>query len=262
METGLANRVAIVAAGSQGLGRAAALALAAEGAHVAICARGKEALEQTSATVRERFRVRVYTEPVDVRDTPAVDEFVKNVDRQFGRIDVCITNAGGPPAKGFLETTDEDWDQAFASNLRSAAAFARAVIPYMQRNRWGRIITISSITVRQPQPQLVLSNAVRAGVMGLVRSLANEFGKDGVLINNVAPGYTATERLKELSERRASVSGQTEEEIERTWIEQIPIQRLGRPEEVADAILWLASERASFVTGQTILVDGGMYKGL
>jgi 3-oxoacyl-[acyl-carrier protein] reductase len=262
METGLANRVAIVAAGSQGLGRAAAFALAAEGAHIAICARGKEALEQTAATVRERFKVRVHAQILDVRDTPAVDEFVKNVDKQFGRIDVCVTNAGGPPAKGFLETTDEDWDSAFALNLRSAAAFARAVIPYMQRNQWGRIIMISSITVRQPQPQLVLSNAVRAGVMGLVRSLANEFGKDGVLVNNVAPGYTATERLKELSGRRALASGQTEEEIERTWIEQIPLQRLGRPEELADAIVWLASERASFVTGQTILVDGGMYKGL
>jgi 3-oxoacyl-[acyl-carrier protein] reductase len=262
METGLANRVAIVAAGSQGLGRAAVLALAAEGAHIAICARGKEALEQAAATVRERFKVRVHAQTLDVRNTPAIDEFVKNVEKQFGRIDVCVTNAGGPPAKGFLETTDEDWDSAFALNLRSAAAFARAVIPPMQRNQWGRIIMISSITVRQPQPQLVLSNAVRAGVMGLVRSLANEFGRDGVLVNNVAPGYTATERLKELSERRALVSGQTEEEIERTWIEQIPLQRLGKPEELADAIVWLASERASFVTGQTILVDGGMYKGL
>jgi 3-oxoacyl-[acyl-carrier protein] reductase len=116
--------------------------------------------------------------------------------------------------------------------------------------------------VRQPQPQLVLSNAVRAGVMGLVRSLANEFGKDGILVNNVAPGYTATERLKELSERAALASGRSEEEIERAWIDQIPLQRLGRPEELADVIVWLASERASFVTGQTILVDGGMYKGL
>jgi 3-oxoacyl-[acyl-carrier protein] reductase len=262
METGLTNRVAIVAAGTQGLGRAAVFALATEGAHIAICARGKEALEQTAATVRERFRVHVHTQTLDVRDTPAVNEFVESVDKQFGRIDVCVTNAGGPPAKGFLETTDEDWDSAFALNLRSAAVFARAVIPHMQRNQWGRIIMISSITVRQPQPQLVLSNAVRAGVMGLVRSLANEFGKDGVLVNNVAPGYTATERLKELSERRALASGQSEEEIERTWIEQIPLQRLGRPEELADAIVWLASERASFVTGQTILVDGGMYKGL
>jgi 3-oxoacyl-[acyl-carrier protein] reductase len=162
----------------------------------------------------------------------------------------------------FLETTDEEWDQAFSLNLRSTAAFARAVIPYMQRNRWGRIVTISSITVRQPQPQLVLSNAVRAGVMGLVRSLANEFGKDGILVNNVAPGYTATERLKELSERAALASGRSEEEVERTWIDQIPLQRLGKPEELADVIVWLASERASFVTGQTILVDGGMYKGL
>jgi 3-oxoacyl-[acyl-carrier protein] reductase len=262
MQTGLANRVAIVAASSQGLGRAAAFALAAEGAHVALCARGSEALEHTATAIRERFKVRVHAQTLDVREGHAIELFVKNVDQLFGRIDVCVTNAGGPPAKWFLETTEEDWDQAFSLNLLSTAVFARAVIPYMQRNRWGRIITISSITVRQPQPQLVLSNAVRAGVMGLVRSLANEFGKDGILVNNVAPGYTATERLKELSERAALSSGRTEQEIERTWIDQIPLQRLGKPEELADVIVWLASERASFVTGQTILVDGGMYKGL
>ena len=262
METGLANRVAIIAASSQGLGRAAAFALAAEGAHVALCARGGEALEHTAAAIRERFKVRVHAETLDVHDTQGIEQFVKNVDRLLGRIDVCVTNAGGPPAKWFLETTDEDWDRAFSLNLRSTAAFARAVIPAMQRNRWGRIITISSITVRQPQPQLVLSNAVRAGVMGLVRSLANEFGKDGILVNNVAPGYTATERLKELAGRAALASGRSEQDIERTWIDQIPLQRLGKPEELADVIVWLASERASFVTGQTILVDGGMYKGL
>jgi 3-oxoacyl-[acyl-carrier protein] reductase len=262
VETGLANRVAIVAASSQGLGRAAAFALAAEGAHVALCARGSEALERTAATIHERYKVRVHSQTLDVRDTAAVEHFVKSVNERFGRVDICVTNAGGPPAKGFLETTDEDWDSAFSLNLRSAAAFARAVAPYMQRSRWGRIITISSITVRQPQPQLVLSNAVRAGVMGLVRSLANELGKDGILVNNVAPGYTATERLKELSTRLAAALHQSEEVVEREWIEQIPLQRLGKPEEVADAVVWLASERASFVTGQTILVDGGMYKGL
>lgn len=262
METGLANRIAIVAASSQGLGRAAAFALAAEGAHLALCARGSETLERTAAEIRERFDVRVYTQTLDVGNTTAVEQFVTDVNKQFDRIDVCVTNAGGPPAKGFLETTDEDWNSAFALNLRSSAAFARAVIPHMQRNQWGRIIMISSITVRQPQPQLVLSNAIRAGVMGLVRSLANEFGKDGILVNNVAPGYTATERLKELSARRAIVSKESEDEVERIWIDQIPLQRLGRPEELADAVVWLASERASFVTGQTILVDGGMYKGL
>jgi len=262
VETGLSGRVAIVAASSQGLGKATALALAAEGTHVALCARGREALDQTAATIRERFPVRVHAQALNVRDSAAIDEFTRDVFGRFGRIDICITNAGGPPAKWFLETSDDDWNEAFALNLRSTAAFARAVIPYMQKQRWGRIITISSITVRQPQPQLVLSNAVRAGVMGLVRSLANEFGKDGILVNNVAPGYTATERLKELSEGVAAASGKTEEAVEQTWTEQIPVGRLGRPEELADAIVWLASERASFITGQTLLVDGGMYKGL
>ncbi|MBV9302187.1 MAG: SDR family oxidoreductase [Acidobacteriaceae bacterium] len=262
MDTGLANRVAIVAGSSQGLGRAAAFALAAEGAYLALCARGRAALERTAHEIRERFRVRVYTETVDVRDSAAIEQFAKNVNKEFGRIDICVTNAGGPPAKWFLEATDADWNEAFSLNLLSAAVFARAVIPYMQQRQWGRIITISSITVRQPQPQLVLSNAIRAGVMGLVRSLANEFGKDGILVNNVAPGYTATERLKELSASRAAALGQSEEMVEQVWTEQIPLGRLGRPEELADAVVWLASERASFITGQTLLVDGGMYKGL
>ena len=262
MDTGLQNRVALVAGSSQGLGRAAAFALAAEGAHIALCARNVTALEQVAANIRSQFGVQVHQESVDVRDTAVLERFVDNVSRVFGRIDICVTNAGGPPAKPFLATTDREWDDAFILNLRSAATFARAVIPFMQRQQWGRIIMISSITVRQPQPQLVLSNAVRAGVMGLVRSLANEFGKDGILVNNVAPGYTTTDRLIELARHGAAASGRSEQEIEQTWIDQIPLGRLGKPEELADAIVWLASERASFVTGQTILVDGGMYKGL
>jgi len=262
MEIGLRNRVAVLAGSSQGLGRATAIALAAEGAHVALCSRNAEAIEHVAREIRERFGVQVHAESVDVRDSLAINNFITNVGRRFDRIDVCVTNAGGPPAKEFLETSDEDWDSAFALNLRSAVVFARAVIPFMQRQRWGRIITISSITVRQPQPQLILSNAVRAGIMGLVRSLSNEFAKDGILVNNVGPGYTATERLDELARRRAASSGQTKREIEQTWMDQIPVGRLGTPEEVADAIVWLASERASFVTGQTILVDGGMFKGL
>ncbi len=262
METGLRNRVAIVAGASQGLGRAAAFSLAAEGAHVALCARNSEALAAVAAEIRSKFGVEVHTNALDVRDSSAIEQFVSKVQDVFSRIDVCVANAGGPPAKEFLETTDQQWDDAFWLNLRSTVVFARAVIPHMQRNRWGRIIAISSVTVRQPQPQLVLSNAIRAGIMGLVRTLANEFGRDGITVNNVAPGYTATDRLKELSARRALTSGQSEKEIEQFWTDQIPLGRLGRPEEIADAIVWLASERASFVTGQTILVDGGMYKGL
>ncbi len=262
METGLRNRVAIIAGASQGLGRATALALAAEGSHLALCSRDLGALEKLADEIHSRFGVEMQVGPVDVRDRVAVERFVTEVQRRFDRLDICVANAGGPPAKQFLETTDEQWDDAFRLNLRSAAALARAVIPHMQRRRWGRIITITSITVRQPQPQLVLSNAIRAGVMGLVRTLATDFGKDGILVNNVAPGYTATDRLNELIAHRAAISGESGQQIEKTWTDQIPIGRLGRPDEIADAIVWLASERASFVTGQTLLVDGGMYKGL
>ncbi len=262
METGLKDRVAIVAGASQGIGRATALALAGEGAHLALCARNMEALEQLAADARNRFGVQVHIAAFDVRDSHATQEFVAEVARIFDRIDVCVPNAGGPPAKEFLDTTDSDWDSAFQLNLRSATVLARAVIPHMQKRRWGRIITISSITVRQPQSQLVLSNAIRTGILGLVRSLANDFGKDGILVNNVGPGYTATDRLLALSAKRASSSGESQEQINQSWIDQIPVGRLGKPEEVADAIVWLASERASFVTGQTILVDGGMYKGI
>lgn len=262
METGLRNRVALVAGASQGLGRASALAFAAEGTHLAICARNLDALEHLAGDIRKQYGVQVHAEHVDVGNTSEIERFVENVHRIFDRIDICVANAGGPPAKEFLETTDEDWDHAFALNVRSAGALARAVIPHMQGQRWGRIITISSITVRQPQPRLILSNAVRTSIMGLVRSLANDFGKDGILVNNVGPGYTATDRLKEISSRTASATGNSEQQIQQAWTEQIPLGRLGKPEEVADAIVWLASERASFVTGQTILVDGGMYKGL
>ncbi len=262
METGLKNRTALITGASQGLGRATALAFAAEGAKLAICARNKQTLDTLAAEIRHGFGVEVYAAELDVRDGAATEEFVNETARLFGRLDICVTNAGGPPAKSFLETTDEDWDDAFRLNLRSAATLARAVIPIMQRCRWGRIVTISSITVKQPQPQLILSNAIRTGVMGLVRSLANEFAKDGILVNNVAPGYTATDRLNEVSARRAADAGKTQQQIEQTWIDEIPLSRLGKPEEVADTIVWLASERASFITGQTILVDGGMYKGL
>ncbi len=262
METGLSNRVAVITGASQGMGRATAVALAAEGVHLALNARSSQALGQLASDLKAKYKVEVHTEAFDVRETVAVDEFIANTARIFDRIDICVANAGGPPPKHFLDTTDEDWNSAFALNLHSAAILARAVIPHMQRREWGRIITISSITVREPQPKLILSNAIRAGVMGLVRTLATDFGKDGILVNNVAPGYIATDRIKQLTAERAAQTGQNTQEIEKEWTDKIPLNRLGRPEEIADTIVWLASDRASFVTGQTILVDGGMYKGL
>ena len=262
METGLKNRVAIVAASSQGLGKATAEAFAAEGCRVAMCSRNAEALQAAAQRIHTQHGVDVYAQALDVTDAAAVHRFVESVAAKFGRIDICVTNAGGPPAKGFLATTLEEWRRATELNFLSAVYFAHQVIPHMQRNKWGRFITITSVTVKQPVPDLVLSNAVRAAVVGLMKSLSNEFGKDGILVNNVGPGYMATDRLKQLAATRAKATGKSEREIFETWAVDSAVKRVGDPREFADTIVWLASDRASYVTGQTILVDGGAYKGL
>jgi len=262
MDLGLKNRVALVAASSQGIGLATAEAFAAEGCHVAMCARNLRTLLSAADKIRKQHGADVFAEAFDVTDAEAVCRFVASVATKFGSVDICVTNAGGPPAKGFLAASLEDWQKAVNANFLSTVYFAREVIPHMQRNRWGRIITITSITTKQPVADLVLSNAVRAAVVGLVKSLANEFGKDGILVNNVGPGFTATDRLKELAKARSNASGKPEQEFLDGWAADAPLKRLGDPRELADTIVWLASERASYVTGQTVLVDGGMYKGL
>src|SRR5262245_54734821 len=262
MDLGLKGRGVIVAASSQGIGLATAQAFAREGAQVAMCARNEKTLREAASRVRQQTGAEIYDEPVDVTDGARVQKFVEQVAKRFGRIDVCVTNAGGPPAKNFLSTSLDEWRRAVDMNLMSTVHLAKAVIPYMQKHRWGRIITITSVSVKQPVPDLVLSNAVRAAVVGLVKSLSNEFGNDGILVNNVAPGYTATERLKELAGVRALAAGTTPEQIYQGWAAATPVRRLGGPGEIADVILWLASERASYVTGQTVLADGGIYPGL
>jgi 3-oxoacyl-[acyl-carrier protein] reductase len=262
MDLGLKDRVALVAASSQGIGRATAEAFAAEGCRVAMCARNPQTLQAAADDIRKQHEVDVFAQALDVTDAAAVREFVAAVAKKFGSVDICVTNAGGPPAKGFLDATLEQWQLALDANFLSTVYFAREVIPLMQRKRWGRIITLTSITTKQPVQDLVLSNAVRAAVVGLVKSLANEFGKDGILVNNVGPGFTDTDRLKELARARSSASGKSEREISEGWVADAPLRRLGQPREVAEVIVWLASERASYITGQTVLVDGGLYKGL
>jgi 3-oxoacyl-[acyl-carrier protein] reductase len=262
MNLGLKGKVALVAASSQGIGRATAAGFAAEGCRVAMCARNQQALQSAAEKIRQEHKAEVIAEAFDVTDAAAVKRFVAQIANTFGSVDICVTNGGGPPARGFLATNQEDWQHAIDVNFLSNVYFTREVIPHMQRNRWGRIITITSITTKQPVADLVLSNAVRAAVVGLVKSLANEFGKDGILVNNVGPGFTATDRLKELAASRSSASGKSQQEIFDGWAADAPLKRLGEPREVAETIVWLASEAASYITGQTILVDGGMYKGL
>jgi 3-oxoacyl-[acyl-carrier protein] reductase len=262
MDLGLKNRVAVVAASSQGIGRTTAEAFAAEGCRVAMCARNPQTLQAAADKIRKEHGVEVLAEAFDVTDAAAVGRFVAAVAEKFGTVDICVTNAGGPPAKGFLSASLEEWQRALELNFLSTVYFAHEVIPHMQRQRWGRIITLTSITTKQPVADLVLSNAVRAAVVGLVKSLANEFGKDGILVNNVGPGFTATDRLKELAKTRAVATGKTEQDLFDGWAADAPLKRLGQPREVAETIVWLASERASYITGQTLLVDGGIYKGL
>jgi 3-oxoacyl-[acyl-carrier protein] reductase len=262
MDTGIRNRVAIVAASSKGIGRATALALAAEGANLALCARHAEALDMVAEEARRVHGVDVYTETFDVADDDRVLKFTEATHRHFGRIDICVTNAGGPPAKPFSSTTMAEWDSAYQLNLRSIVSFCHAALPHMQRQHWGRVIAITSMAVKQPVLELVLSNSVRAGVLGLVRSLATQYGPDNITINNVGPGYTATERVTGLAQAHARSTGTSASDYEAKIAKDIPLGRLAQPREVADAIVWLASERASYVTGQTILVDGGVYRGL
>lgn len=262
MDSGLKGRGVIVAASSQGIGRATAEAFAREGAQVAMCARSEKILLQAADEIRKATGAEVLAEPLDVTDSSGVQRFVENVAKRFGRIDICVANAGGPPAKNFLSISPDEWRKAVDLNFMSVVHLAKAAIPHMQRHRWGRIITITSVTVKQPVAELIMSNAVRAAVVGLVKSLSNEFGKDGILVNNVAPGYTATERLQELAGVRALAAGTSPEQIYESWKAEIPARRLGDPKDIADVILWLASERAAYVTGQTIVADGGLYRGL
>src|SRR5579871_5707293 len=222
MDLGLKNRVALVAASSQGIGLATAEGFAAEGCRVAMCARNGEVLAAAAEKVRKKHGAEVLSDAFDVTDPASVSRFVEAVVAKFGGVDICVTNAGGPPAKGFLAASVEDWKRAVDQNFLSTVYFAREVIPFMQRKRWGRIITITSVTTKQPVPDLVLSNAVRASVVGLVKSLANEFGKDGILVNNVGPGFTVTNRLKQIAKLRSEAVGKSEHELFEAWASEIP----------------------------------------
>ena len=262
MDTGLKNKVVIVSGASQGIGQATAHAFAAEGAEVVICARTEKTLQTAAAAILSATGTKVTPYVADVSDPSAVTALVQTVAKRFGRIDVCIANAGGPPPRAFLNASNDDWEKAFQMNFMSVVYLAREVLPFMQKQKWGRFITITSTSVRQPVPDLLLSNSIRPAVVGLMKSLTQEFGPHGITFNNVGPGYTSTERLGSLAASRAQAAGVAEKDIYERWANDVPLRRLGQPNEIADAILWLASERASYITGQTILVDGGIYKGM
>jgi len=262
MDLGIKGRVALVAASSQGLGSAVAWGLAREGASLALCARTQSVLEATAEEIRRGAGVEVLARALDVTSHEAVARFVGEVTDHFGRLDICVANAGGPPSKSFAATTIEDWQAAANLNLMSTVYLARQTLPLMQKQRWGRFIAITSISVKQPLPGLVLSNSVRSAVSGLIKTLSNEYGRDGVLVNSVCPGYTATARLAELSHKLAGNEGVDAAAIEQRWADQTAVGRLGKPEELAALVVFLASEQAGYITGASVAVDGGLAKGL
>ncbi len=262
MDLGLKDRVAIVAASSTGLGKAVAIGLAREGAKLALCARTQGTLEETAAEIRAETGTDVFARATDVTSADDVQAFVSGAYGRFGRIDICIANSGGPPSKSFAETSIDDWRRSADLNLLSTVHLAKETLPLMQQRRWGRFIAITSISVKQPIDGLVLSNSIRSGVSGLLRTLANEYGAYNILVNNVCPGFTATARLLELSSALAAKQNVTPQQIEARWAAQAPLGRIGQPEEFANVVVFLASERASYVTGTSIAIDGGIVKGL
>jgi 3-oxoacyl-[acyl-carrier protein] reductase len=262
MDLGIRDRVALVAASSRGLGKAVAEALAAEGVALALCSRDGQSLGATAEGIRQRWGVPVLDRAVDVTSREAVKGFIAATLERFGRVDIGIANCGGPPSKKFAETTVEDWRRAFDLNFMSTLYLAQELLPLMQRQRWGRFLTITSLTVKQPTDGLILSNAIRAGVAGLVKSLSNEYARDNVLVNNVCPGFTATDRLTELARTQAAAQGVDSDDIVGRWTRDIPMGRLGRPDEFASTVAFLCSEQAGYITGVSVAIDGGAVKGI
>jgi 3-oxoacyl-[acyl-carrier protein] reductase len=262
MDLGLKGRVAVVAGSSQGLGRAIADALAAEGTDLVINSRSAEKLEPVKEEIVSATGVRVEAVACDLSDPLGAAKLISEAETRLGRVDILVTNTGGPPAGMFEDFGPDVWRQAIAQNFESVVNLVRAALPGMKERRWGRIVNVTSISVKQPVAGLILSNAVRAGVTGFAKTVSNEAAPYNVTVNNVLPGYTRTERLIHLAESVAERDGTTIEGAYEGWASEIPMGRLGEPEELGAVAAFLCSERASYVTGQSLAVDGGWIKGL
>ena len=262
MDLGLKGKCAIVCAASKGLGRASALALAREGASIVMCARHAAPLELAARDIRAETAATVIATPADVAVEADVERLIRTAADSLGGIDVLVTNTGGPPSGPFERIHDTDWYAAIESLLMSVVRLSRGVIPHMRARGGGRIINITSISVKQPVQGLVLSNALRAAVTGLSKTLSNELAADRILVNCVAPGFTATDRVVELTTATAQREGLAPEIVQKRTEEKIPMRRMGLTDEFGAAVAFLASERASYVTGVTLQVDGGYVAGL
>jgi 3-oxoacyl-[acyl-carrier protein] reductase len=262
MDLGLRDRVAVITGSSQGIGRAIAHCLASEGAKVTICARHEVGLKKAAEFISSSTGVEVLPVQVDLKKSGNVKQMVMKTIKNFGRIDILVNNTGGPPSMLFQETSERVWREAVDLLLMSAVNCCREVIPYMKKRGWGRIINMASFGAKQPAERLILSNTLRSGILGLTKTLSNELAEHGILVNAVCPGWTWTERVKELAAAQAEKTGKRSEEVIAEWVSQIPLKRLAKPEEIASVVAFLASEKASYITGAVIQVDGGFIKSM
>lgn len=262
MDLGIKGKLAIVTASSTGIGKAVAEALAGEGCNLAICARTKKTLIDASREIKSKYNIEPFWGICDLNKQKDIENFYEAVTKHSGKVDILINNCGGPVPGFFRDLTEDDWDQAFKQVLLSVVRFSNLVVPNMIEQEWGRIINITSIAVKQPVHNLLLSNSLRAGVTGFAKSLSNEFGNKNITVNNVAPGFTLTHRLYELAVNRAKTSGKSHEEILVEMAKDVPMNRLAGPEEIASMVVFLASQKASYITGTTISVDGGSTKAI
>ena len=262
MDLGLKGKVALVAAASRGLGRAVAEELAREGSSLILCSRGADALDAAAESICKKYEVPVVAVAADLSVTANVERVVNAGLERFGRIDILVTNIGGPPAGKFEDLSGEVWEQATRQLLLSVLDLTRLVLPGMNDRGWGRILNITSIASKQPVDNLILSNSLRAAVTGFAKTLANEVAADGITVNNILPGYTLTERVEQLALTIAGNDGTSPDEVRARWEAEIPMRRLGKPEEFAALAAFLVSERASYITGSSIAVDGGWIKSL
>ena len=262
MDLGIRGRVALVCGGSSGLGRAVAMSLAREDVKVAICARTAEKLENAAEQIRKATSAEVLPVAADVSKPSEVKSLISKVASHFGKLEILVPNAGGPPFGQFLDLPEDAWQKAVELNLLSTVHLCREAVPHMKQAGWGRIINITSFAAKQPHEGLILSNTARAGVLGFAKSLANELASSGILVNTVCPGAFETERHTALSQKRAAAEGVPVEEVNRKRVKEIPLGRFGKPEEFGDLVAFLASERAAYITGTAIQIDGGVVRSL
>lgn len=262
MDLGVAGRVAVIGGGSKGLGRACADSLANEGANLVICSRNAEELETAAAEIRGTAGVDVLAVPADLSRLEDIQHLVQSAVDHFGRLDIVVANSGGPPAGRATDTSEETWARSIDMALSFFIRMGREAAPHMRERKWGRICNILASTVYQPIDNLVTSGVTRMGAVAYAKSLADEVGRDNVLVNNVAPGFLMTERMRHIFENRSQETGQDIDSVLEAGASRIPVGRFGRPEELGDFVAYLCSDKNTYVTGTTILVDGGVVRSV